>query len=312
MRIDTLLAIALKISWIKIHISNCGWGSGKYEMEGIIMDLRPAIFAGSWYPQKAGACEGEIKQFLAGGVPKPQTQQTWMGGIVPHAGWYYSGQIACNVIHWLKDETPVDLVVLFGMHLHSGSANYLMARGAWQTPLGALPVDEELADHLMQRFDFQQETASRFTQDNTIEVQLPFVKYLLEPKQILRSLDIGRAVVDWSTQKGLRLKIIGSTDLTHYGRNYGFSPQGSGPEAVDWVRHENDRRMVEAILAMDPHKVMAEAIRNQNACCSGAVAVAVAAVQHMGATVSKEVAYASSYDKSPGDSFVGYVGAAFA
>jgi AmmeMemoRadiSam system protein B len=284
------------------------------------MDMRPAIFAGSWYPKKAVACENEIKQFLAAGIPRPQNQSTWLGGVVPHAGWYYSGQIACNVIHWLKEETPVDLVVLFGMHLHPGSANCLMPTGAWETPLGALPVAEELADHLMQQFDFQQETASRFAQDNTIELQLPFVKYLLDPKQILaigvppnpQSLQIGQAVVDWARQKGLGLKIIGSTDLTHYGRNYGFSPKGSGPQAVDWVRHENDRRVIEAMLAMEPHKIMAEGIQNQNACCSGAAAVAVTAVQHMGATVSKEVAYATSHDKSPDDSFVGYVGVAFA
>jgi len=284
------------------------------------MDLRPAIFAGSWYPKNAASCEAEIKQFLAAGAPRPQNQPTWLGGIVPHAGWYYSGQIACNVIQWLKEETPVDLVVLFGMHLHPGSANYLMPEGAWETPLGALPVAEDLAGHLLQRFDFQQETVSRFAQDNTIELQLPFVKYVLDPKQILaigaapnpQSLDIGRSVVDWARQNGRRLKIIGSTDLTHYGLNYDFSPQGSGPKAVEWVRQENDRRVIKAMLAMEPNKVMAEGIQNKNACCSGAAAVALAAVQHMGATVSKEVAYTTSHDKSPGDSFVGYVGVAFA
>jgi MEMO1 family protein len=284
------------------------------------MDIRPAAFAGSWYPQDAAACEAEIKQYLSSGVPSPAQPPTWTVGIVPHAGWYYSGQIACNVIHWLQDPSPVDLVVLFGMHLHPGSANYLMPRGAWETPLGALPVAEELADHLIERFEFQQETVHRFVQDNTVELQLPFVKYLLDPKQILalgvaphpRSLEIGQAVVDWAQKKDRRLKIIGSTDLTHYGRNYGLTSHGSGAGAVDWVRRENDRRVIEAMLAMDPQKVMAEGIQNQNACCCGAAAVAVEAARRMGATQSKEVAYATSYDKSPGDSFVGYVGVVFA
>lgn len=285
------------------------------------MDLRPAIFAGSWYPQQAAACEREIKRYLAEAVPKPKAvPTTWLGGVVPHAGWYYSGHVACNVIHWLKEDTPVDVVVLFGMHLNAGSANYLMPEGAWQTPFGPLVVAEELADHLLKRFEFRLETTSRFSQDNTIELQLPFVKYLLDPGQVLavgvppnpRTLDIARAVVDWAVQNGRRLKIIGSTDLTHYGSNYGFSPRGSGPQAVDWVRQENDRRVIDAMLAMDPMKIMAEGIENQNACCSGAAAAAVAAVQQMGATVSKKVCYASSYDKSPGDSFVGYVGVAFA
>jgi AmmeMemoRadiSam system protein B len=288
--------------------------------EARIMDLRPAVFAGSWYPKKAAACEKEINQFLSVGIPSPAQPRTWTVGIVPHAGWYYSGQIACNVIQWLKDPSPVDLVVLFGMHLHPGSANCLMPRGAWETPLGALPVAEELADHLIERFEFKQETAHRFAQDNTMELQLPFVKHLLDPKQILavgvapnpRSLDIGRAVVDWAKEKGRRLKIIGSTDLTHYGRNYGLTSHGSGSEAVDWVRRENDRRVIEAMLAMDPHQVMDEGIRNQNACCSGAAAAAVEAARRMGATRSKEVAYATSYEKSPGDSFVGYVGVVFA
>jgi AmmeMemoRadiSam system protein B len=284
------------------------------------MDLRPAVFAGSWYPENAAACEEEIKQFLSVGTRKPDQPPTWTAGIVPHAGWYFSGQIACNVIQWLKDPSPVDLVVLFGMHLHPGSANRLMPRGAWETPLGALPVAEGLADYLIERFEFKQETAQRFAQDNTIELQLPFVKYLLDPKQILavgvapnpRSLDIARAVVDWAREKNRRLKVIGSTDLTHYGRNYGMTSHGSGFEAVDWVRRENDRRVIEAMLALDPDKVMAEGIRNQNACCSGAAAAAVEAARCMGAAHSKEVAYATSYDKSPGDSFVGYVGVVYA
>ena len=215
------------------------------------MNLRKAVFAGSWYPEGAAACKQEIEQFMARGAPKPRQPSSWMGGIVPHAGWYYSGQIACNVIQWLQDASPPDLVVLFGMHLHAGSPNYLMPTGAWETPFGSLPVDEELAGYLMQRFDFTKETTQRFAQDNTIELQLPFVKYLLDPMRILAvgvppnpdALAIGTAVADWARQKGRRLKIIGSTDLTHYGRNYGFSPKGSGAEAVQWARAENDRRI---------------------------------------------------------------------
>ncbi len=283
------------------------------------MMTRKAAFAGSWYPSTAEACENEIMRFLAQG-PEPEGDgQSWMGGIVPHAGWYYSGQIACNVIHWLKDDAPPDLVVLFGMHLHPGSANHMMGTGAWETPFGELPVAEELADHLKQRFVFQIETPHRFAQDNTIELQLPFVKHLLNPKHILAigvpptsaSLEIGRSVALWAGEKGLRLKIIGSTDLTHYGRNYGFSPQGAGEAAVDWVRSENDRQLVDALLAMAPERVIDEGRSRQNACCAGAAATAVSAVREMGAQEARKLAYATSYDKSPGDSFVGYVGVVF-
>ena len=77
---------------------------------------------------------------------------------------------------------------------------------------------------------------------------------------------------------------------------------------MDWVRNENDRRVIDAMLALEPENVIAEAQTRQNACCAGAAATAIEAAKHLGADQADELAYATSYDKSPGDSFVGYVG----
>jgi AmmeMemoRadiSam system protein B len=283
------------------------------------MERRNAVFAGSWYPDSAAACEREIEAFLRKGLEPQKTPGGWLGGIVPHAGWFYSGQIACNVIQWLKDDQSPEVVVLFGMHLHPGSSNYIMPQGAWQTPFGDLPVAEALAEHLMQRHSFIEETPQRFTRDNTIELQLPFVKYLLDPDAILalgvppaqRALDIGRTVADWARQQGCTLKVIGSTDLTHYGANYGFKPHGSGERAVQWVKQTNDQQVIDAMLELAPDKVIRQGVENQNACCSGAAAAALASAVQMGANRARQVAYTTSYDKSPGDSFVGYVGVVF-
>ena len=283
------------------------------------MELRKAAFAGSWYPGQAKACEKEIAQFLSGVAEPASAGQEWIAGIVPHAGWYYSGAIACQVIHHLKSTEPIDLVVILGMHLHPASANHMMSRGAWETPFGPLPVAEDLAAALLEQFDFQVETPDRFVQDNTIELQMPFVKKLLDPKTVLgigvpptdRSLDIGRAVVTWARANQRRFRIIGSTDLTHYGPNYGFSPQGIGRQAVEWVRNQNDREVIDAMLAADAEKVISVAMHHQNACCAGAAATAIAAAKHAGATRSETIAYATSHDKSPGDSFVGYAGILF-
>ncbi|MBR9979864.1 MAG: AmmeMemoRadiSam system protein B [Desulfatitalea sp.] len=280
------------------------------------MELRKAVFAGSWYPERASACEAQIEQFLAGDDPASGADGQWCAGIVPHAGWYYSGRIACQVINRLKRVEATDLVVVFGMHLRPGDANHMMPTGAWETPFGPLPVAESLAEALMQRFAFQVETPRRFMQDNTIELQLPFVKYLLDPARILAigvppqtaSLEIGRAVADWARTHNQRLIVIGSTDLTHYGPNYGFSPQGKGDQSVAWVREQNDRRVIEAMLRMAPEAVIEEGLSHQNACCAGAAATAIAAAGRMGATRANPVAYATSHDLSPGESFVGYVG----
>jgi AmmeMemoRadiSam system protein B len=283
------------------------------------MGLRKSVFAGSWYPAGAKECEQEIQAYLAEAPRNMAADRRFIGGIVPHAGWFYSGSIACNVIHELaKGESP-DVIALFGMHLHPGAPRYIMAAGAWQTPLGDIEIESVVAEALLERFDFEVEDHRHFTRDNTIELQLPFVKRFFPAARLLPigvpphpdSIAIGQAVAELAAERNLRLKVIGSTDLTHYGTNYGFTGHGSGSAAVDWVKNANDRRIIDAMLAMAPEAVIEEALASQNACCAGAAATALAAARQMGAARAETLAYASSYDKSPGDSFVGYVGIVF-
>jgi hypothetical protein len=277
------------------------------------------MFAGSWYPSSPSSCEKEIRTFLEEGRIRAVPEKTCAGGIVPHAGWYFSGSIACNVIHLLVSGQRPDLVWIFGMHLHPRSPAHIMTRGAWQTPFGDLEIDAECAEELASRFSFRIETAEDFTPDNTIELQLPFVKYFFPDAKIVPvgppptpdALEIGKSAAEIGSRLGRTVRVIGSTDLTHYGPNYGFSPKGRGKEAVAWVRNENDRRIVEALTAMAPARVIDEALTNHNACCAGAAAAAISAGIALGATSAETVAYATSHDKSPGDSLVGYVGVVF-
>jgi AmmeMemoRadiSam system protein B len=83
------------------------------------MNLRKSVFSGSWYPSDRQACEDQIHQFLEEGKNQSVSVDRPVGGIVPHAGWYFSGSIACNVIHRLARIASPDVVVLFGMHLHA-------------------------------------------------------------------------------------------------------------------------------------------------------------------------------------------------
>jgi len=283
------------------------------------MGIRKATLAGSWYPKRADECEGEIVSFLKDTDISRVSHRKLIGGIVPHAGWIFSGSIACNVIHHLVDEKQPDVIVIFGMHLHPNSPAYIMKQGGWETPFGELQIEEDLATELVKQFSFQVETFDDFIQDNTIEVQLPFIKYFFKNIKIVpigvppraSSLEIGHAVAELSQQLELKIRIIGSTDLTHYGYNYGFLPKGTGRSAVEWVKNTNDRRVIELMLKMNPEGVIEEGLTQQNACCSGAAATAIAAGKRLGSEKAYAIAYATSYDKQPGDSFVGYTGIVF-
>ena len=282
------------------------------------ISVRKAAFAGSWYPSGASECERQIEDFLSEASAPGEYQMKAVGGIVPHAGWDFSGSIACRVIHSLKQMAAADpdVILVFGMHLHPKSPCYIMPEGAWETPFGNIEVDRELAARLIERHDFVVETPTDFTPDNTVELQLPFLKHFFKDTRLvamgvppsIASLDIGKSAVDAARDLGRSAMIIGSTDLTHYGANYGFTAMGTGKSAVSWVTTQNDRLVIDAMLDMDPVRVVEVARENQNACCAGAAATAVAGANHLGANRAEHVAYATSYEKSPGDSFVGYVG----
>jgi len=182
-----------------------------------------------------------------------------------------------------------------------------------------LEIDRELGKRLVSEFSFTVETPSRCEPDNTIELQLPFIKYFFPDVKILpmgvppalASIRIGEKAVAVSKALGRNTIVLGSTDLTHYGYNYGYTPKGVGEEAVDWVRNENDKKVVELMLRMDAEEVIHESLKNYNACCSGAAATAIAAAKSLGATRGEKLVYATSYDIRPDSSFVGYVGIVF-
>ena len=281
------------------------------------MATRGADLAGTWYPGRESDCRRLIEEFSRSSVPCPSG--VTVGGIVPHAGWVFSGKIACNVIRCLSEQSSPDTLVLFGRHLHPSSKSFIMSEGFWATPLGDIEIDSEVGKKLQAEFPFVVETPTRYDQDNTIELQLPFIKHYFPEAMILPlgvppapgSLRIGERAVEICRELGRKTLVLGSTDLTHYGHNYGYAPKGAGKGAVEWVKNENDKRLVDRILGMDAEEVIRESLANHNACCSGAVAAAIAAAKKLGASKAQKLLYATSYDVRPDNSFVGYVGVLF-
>ena len=286
------------------------------------MNVREASFAGSWYPATASECEREIRGFLKDPAVPEIPDANYLGGIVPHAGWYFSGLLACRVIAALAgppSRSKPDVVAVFGMHLHPGSTPRIMTEGYWETPFGHIEIDSHLAGRLTRQFSFAEETPAQVMPENTIELQLPFIKYFFPSSRLLPigappapvSLDIARVLAETAIADNISLKVVGSTDLTHYGANYGFSPAGSGNRAVDWAKTQNDRAVIDRMLALDPEGTIREALTHQNACCGGAAAAAMEASKTLGATRAVLAGYSSSHDKHPSESFVGYAGVLF-
>ena len=281
------------------------------------MEKKRTAFAGTWYPDSADACKTEIQKFL--NEKSGPAKGRFMAGIVPHAGWVFSGSIACRTIASLVpngQSLPVDTIVLFGAHMHRQSEPFIMTHGAIETPLGDIEVDGNLVDALCDNISVRKRSPGRFVDENTLEVQYPFIKYFFPAAKIVVcgvapsyfAPIIGTTAVEAAETLNRHIRVIGSTDMTHYGPNFGFTPAGPGRNAVDWVKTENDAAGIEAMKAMEDKAILAQGLDHHNMCCPGAVAATAAAATKMGATNPRLLDYATSIDKNPSDSFVGYTG----
>ena len=127
-----------------------------------------------------------------------------------------------------------------------------------------------------------------------------------------RAAPLGREILDLAKRRGYqRIVVVGSTDMTHYGPNYDFQPQGRGAVGLEWVKTKNDPLLIEQIQEMNTQQVMWIAQRHQNACCPGAINAAIAAGRDLGAEKAKLTHYTTSHDVRPDGqptSFVGYAG----
>ncbi len=108
------------------------------------------------------------------------------------------------------------------------------------------------------------------------------------------SIVLGEALAARPPETAAGVFYIGSTDLTHYGPRYGFTPVGIGSDALGWASGVNDRQFIDLALALEPQRLLANAIENGNACGPGAAAAAVMAAKTLGALKGVLLAHTSS------------------
>ncbi len=278
------------------------------------MSRRARVLPRGWYPVDGKECQREIESYLEGWSPSPLASAKGLGGIVPHAGWYFSGKLAARVFHALKLKSKADLIVLYGGHLSAEDVPRVVTEEVCETPFGDIEMAEGFLKRLMKKMDVKKESPT--SGDNTIEIQLAMVKYFFPDAKLVavrapisrKAETLGKEVAEIAREESLSIIAIGSTDLTHYGPNYGFLTKGTGPASVKWVKEENDRGFVNRAVNMDTAGLLKHALENESACSAGAAISAMATCKALGAEKGILLDYYTSYDIMPDDSFVGYAG----
>ncbi len=287
------------------------------------MTIREPAVAGIFYAGSPRQCREHLQQLVPEKVDMADLPETIRGGIAPHAGWAYSGRVCGLVYAAIAARTTPRTVVLFGAsHRRLGSNAAVFPKGTWETPLGQVAVDADLAEKVTAGAGDIAVDPDVHQGEHSIEVQVPFVQYLWPEAKILPILvepsrgapGIGEAV---ARAAGAEVVYVGSTDLTHYGPSYGFAPEGGGQRGLAWAKDVNDRRIVELMRSMKAELIVDEVIENRNACGPGAVAATIAACRAAGATRGVLLAHVNSDEVArsagaPGGAdAVGYAGIVF-
>lgn len=287
------------------------------------MAVRRPVVRGQFYPYAERECIQEMEKYLSLKLPEGIPDKI-VAGIVPHAGWVFSGRTAACVFKAIEERANPQTFILFGaVHTWGVSKPAIMAEGSWESPLGEVEVDQELGKLILKGREKEYQVGAKFHQgEHSLEVQIPFIRYLFPGAKIVpimippneRAFQMGLEIGEVLPGYGNEVVAVGTSDLTHYGANYHFAPRGEGEEALRWVKEVNDRRIIDLVLQLKEREIVREANAHHNACGAGAIAATVAWARSMGAKRGTLLHYTTSFDVMPQGyptMFVGYAGIVF-
>lgn len=266
--------------------------------------LRRAAVAGSWYPSDPGELAREIDGYLGAVATVPAGEV--LAVIAPHAGLMYSGPVAAYA-YKLFSGCHAEIVVLVGpSHFVGFEGVAIYEHGAFDTPLGALPVAENCAAALALSSNKIREHPTAHAREHSLEMQLPFLKRVLSNAQIVPLVmgtqrretvyALGAALA--SALKGRKAMLVASTDLSHY------------HDAA--TAAQLDSKVIGYVERFDPDGLMSALERCPEHACGGGPTVSVMlAAKALGARDARILKYADSGDVSGDkDAVVGYLAAA--
>jgi len=243
-----------------------------------------------------------------------------IGGVVPHAGLIYSGPIAAHTYYHLAKDGKPETFVILGVS-HGGNPGFAtMFDAVWRMPMGDVNVDSELAKAIVKRSGFVDINPEAHEGEHSIEIQLPFLQYVYDGEFKIVPItvgygdyemceNVGTTIAKAAEDLGRDIVVLGSTDFTHYGAFYGYTPLGTRPfeKVLKWV-YETDRSLIETIISLNAEDLIRKVRENNYTMCGYLpVATMIVAARTMGASSGRLLKYATSYDvQGSTDLIVGY------
>lgn len=222
--------------------------------------MRKPLVAGSFYESDKDKLVAQIEEcFEKGkGYPKPRKENTVRAAIIPHAGLFFSGKAAAQVVKEIGETKNIDTFIILGVN-HSGIGLNTTTKDDFKTPLGTARINSELQKLLVKECNLEYDKEAH-NAEHSIEVIIPFLQYTLEeftfvPIIVTEDMaELGkniRAAIDKFEKKSKKngtVCIIASADMTHFGACYRYMPFH---EDIKDKLYSLDRQAIEFILNFD-------------------------------------------------------------
>ncbi len=190
------------------------------------MTIRQSAVSGKFYPGEAVKISNLLKRIYSAEKQKINRDirpRQIIGGIVPHAGYDYSGYEAVHFFYHLKNLTDTfdTFIILNPSHHRTKKDISLDTHDAWSTPYGNVGLDTEL----MEFMDIPKSSDAHQGEHST-EVILPYLQYFLNynfkiipiamRKQGYNSArTLAEKIYKANQVKKRKIAIIASSDFSH-------------------------------------------------------------------------------------------------
>jgi AmmeMemoRadiSam system protein B len=268
--------------------------------------LRKSVIAGSWYPGNPSVLKRDIDNFF-NFVPDTELEGEVVAIIAPHAGYIYSGQVAAYAYKRVCGNNYDAVIVVGPSHRTAFSGVSIFTNGGYETPLGVVPVAEELAKDIKRNSKLVSDIPAAHLQEHSIEIQLPFLQYALGNFSFVPLVmgdqdestcqELAQAIYDSARSK--KILIVGSSDLSHF-HGYNEATKLDGV-ALQYLKDSDASGLLDSLGS-----------GTAEACGGGPMAVAMLVARKTGANSARVLKYANSGDVT-GDksSVVGYAAAIY-
>lgn len=222
-RCITLLLILLGLS------KECYSGNATYKVR----------LSSSWYPTNRFELASTLLKHERNAVEK---YESYFDGdkikamIVPHAGYAYSGDVAAAAYRLIIPHFFKRVIIIGPSHLDSftGIALPHQQYEIYKNVLGHMDLDVNTLQDLSKHSLFKYRGFAHLS-EHSINVQLPLIQKFCGTKCKLVPLLVGHVDVDQAEQIAVTLKpyiddktlVIISSDLTHHGPRFGYTPFSS-------------------------------------------------------------------------------------